>query len=103
MATINGAKALGLGKLLGSIEVGKGADLILIDLNKPHLTPCYNVVSDLVYAANGADVDTVIINGKVVMQGRKILTVYEQAIIKEAAAVGKKIYREYKQENPEGN
>ncbi|MCX5750752.1 MAG: amidohydrolase [Candidatus Saganbacteria bacterium] len=99
MATINGAKAYGMDGWLGSVEVGKVADLILLDLNKPHLTPSYNIVSDIVYSANGADVDTVIINGKVIMEERKILTVDEQEIIKKASAEGQRIYREYKLEN----
>ncbi len=54
-AAIGGAKLLGLEKLIGSIEVGKQADIILIDMNQPHLTPVYNYYSHLVYAARGAD------------------------------------------------
>ncbi|MEA2102198.1 MAG: amidohydrolase [Thermodesulfobacteriota bacterium] len=74
MATIEGAKCLGIDEKTGSIEKGKKADIIMIDLDKPHLTPMYNPYSHLVYAVNGSDVDTVIINGKVVMQGRELLT-----------------------------
>jgi 5-methylthioadenosine/S-adenosylhomocysteine deaminase len=74
-ATIGGAKLLGLEKLIGSIEVGKRADIILIDMNQPHLTPVYNYYSHLVYAARGADVKTSIINGKIVMKERKLLTI----------------------------
>ncbi len=74
-ATIGGAKLLGLEKLIGSIEVGKSADIILIDMNQPHLTPVYNYYSHLVYAARGADVKTSIINGKIVMKERKLLTI----------------------------
>ncbi len=55
MATIGGAKLLGLDDLIGSIEVGKQADIILVDMNQPHLTPLYNCYSQLVYAARGAD------------------------------------------------
>jgi len=73
MATINGAKALGLEKKIGSLEVGKKADLILVDFRKPHLTPVYNPVSHLVYACNGEDVDTVICDGKILMRGRKFV------------------------------
>lgn len=81
MATINGAKALGLNHLTGSLDVGKKADIILIGLDKPHLTPIYNEYSHLVYAAGGADVDTVIINGKVVMEDRRLLTLNESDIM----------------------
>ncbi len=75
MATIGGAKVLGLNKLIGSIEVGKQADIILIDMNQPHLTPLYNCYSQLVYAARGADVKTSIINGRVVMKDRQLRTI----------------------------
>ena len=75
MATMGGAKVLGLERLIGSIEVGKKADLIIVDLKKPHLTPVHNICSQLVYAASGSDVQTSIINGKVVMRDRRLLTV----------------------------
>lgn len=75
MATIAGAKALRWEGELGSIQQGKQADLALIDFRKPHLTPVYDEVSHLVYAAKNADVDTVIINGKLVMENREIKTV----------------------------
>jgi 5-methylthioadenosine/S-adenosylhomocysteine deaminase len=72
MATIGGAKLLGLDNRIGSIEVGKEADIILVDMNQPHLTPLYNCYSQLVYAARGADVKTSIINGKIVMKDRQL-------------------------------
>jgi 5-methylthioadenosine/S-adenosylhomocysteine deaminase len=75
MATIGGAKTLGLDKFIGSVETGKKADIILVDMNQPHLTPLYNCYSQLVYAARGADVKTSIINGKIVMKDRKLLTI----------------------------
>lgn len=74
MATMDGARALGLSDRIGSIEPGKKADLIVIDTNRPHLVPMYHPVSHLVYAAKGSDVTTVIINGRVVMEGGRILT-----------------------------
>jgi cytosine/adenosine deaminase-related metal-dependent hydrolase len=83
MATINGAKAIGLGDEIGSLEVGKKADLILIDMDKPHLTPAYDPVSTIVYAAHGSDVDTVVIDGKMVMQGRKVLTLDKDAVLED--------------------
>jgi cytosine/adenosine deaminase-related metal-dependent hydrolase len=84
MATINGAKAMGLEQQIGSIEVGKKADFILIDMDKPHLTPAPDPVSTIAYAAHGSDVDTVVIDGKIVMQGRKVVTLDEGAILGEA-------------------
>jgi len=75
MATIEGAKALSWDKDIGSIEVGKKADLTIIDFYKPHLRPVYKEESHLVYAVKSADVDTVIINGKIVMEDREVKTV----------------------------
>lgn len=75
MATIGGARVLGMDKLIGSIEEGKQADIIIVDLNQPHLTPLYNPYSQLVYAARGSDVKTSVINGKIVMENRKLLTI----------------------------
>ncbi|HDQ03598.1 MAG TPA: amidohydrolase [Deltaproteobacteria bacterium] len=75
MATIGGARLLNLDNMIGSIEEGKRADIIMIDVNQPHLTPLYNCHSQLVYAARGADVKTSIINGKIVMNNRKLLTI----------------------------
>jgi 5-methylthioadenosine/S-adenosylhomocysteine deaminase len=75
MATSGGAKLLKLDHLIGSIEVGKRADIILIDMNQPHLTPVYNYYSHLVYAARGTDVKTSIIDGKIIMKDRKLLTI----------------------------
>jgi 5-methylthioadenosine/S-adenosylhomocysteine deaminase len=73
MATIEGAKAVGLGDRIGSIEAGKKADIIVVDTRKPHLTPLYNGYSHLVYAANGADVSTVIIDGRIILKERRFL------------------------------
>ena len=81
MATIGGAKLLGLDNLIGSIEEGKRADIILVNMNQPHLTPLYNYYSQLVYAARGADVQTSIINGKIIMKDRKLLTINLQEVI----------------------
>jgi len=73
LATSGGAGILGLEKDIGSLVPGKEADIILVDIWQPHLQPFYNP-DLLVYAASGADVNTVIINGKIVMQDRKMLT-----------------------------
>ena len=74
MATIGGARVLGMADRIGSIAPGKWADIILLDLNKPHLTPLYSPFSQLVYAASGADVTTSIIGGRIVMRNRQLLT-----------------------------
>ncbi len=81
MATIQGARALGLQDITGSLEIGKKADVIVIDTHKPHLTPIYNAVSHLVYAASGNDVTHSVINGKLVMEDRKLLTLDLDEII----------------------
>jgi 5-methylthioadenosine/S-adenosylhomocysteine deaminase len=81
MATLGGARVLGMEKEIGSLEVGKKADVVILDLNKPHLQPVYNIVSHLVYSATGADVRDVIIDGKVIMENRKLLTLDEGEIL----------------------
>lgn len=74
MATTNGAYALGWGQELGTLEVGKKADLILIDMDKPHLYPKHNLISAVTYGMQASDVDTVIIDGKIVMEKREVKT-----------------------------
>jgi 5-methylthioadenosine/S-adenosylhomocysteine deaminase len=91
MATINGARVLGAENEIGSLEPGKKADIIVLDLNQPHLTPLYNIPSHLVYAARGADVIHSIINGKVIMQNREVTTLNERQILAEMASIGKSI------------
>lgn len=81
MATLNGARAMGLEEQIGSIEAGKRADFIIINMDAPHLTPAWDPVSTIVYAAQGTDVDTVVIDGRIVMQHRQVLTLDEQAIL----------------------
>jgi 5-methylthioadenosine/S-adenosylhomocysteine deaminase len=81
MATIEGAKTLSWEKEIGSIEIGKKADLAIINLRKPHLCPLYNEASHLVYAAKVSDVETVLINGKIVMENRKLKTLSVEKVI----------------------
>lgn len=83
IATINGAKALGLEKEIGSIEVGKKADLAILNLNTPSMTPRNNLLAGLCYSANGSEVETVIINGRITMENRKILTFDENEVYEE--------------------
>ncbi len=85
MATIDGAKVLGLEKEIGSLEAGKKADIITINLNKPHLTPVYNPYSHLVYCVDAGDVNDVIVNGQVIMKNRAVKTLDEEKILKQAS------------------
>ncbi len=80
MATLRGARALHLEKEIGSIEKGKRADLVIVDLDDLNQTPSYNIYSDLVYATKAADVRTVIIEGRIVMRDRRLLTLNEVTI-----------------------
>jgi 5-methylthioadenosine/S-adenosylhomocysteine deaminase len=80
-----------MGNITGSLEAGKKADIIIIGLNKPHLTPLYNEYSHLVYAACGADVDTVIINGKLVMEKRTLLTINETDVMQHVREIAANI------------
>jgi 5-methylthioadenosine/S-adenosylhomocysteine deaminase len=95
MATSDGAKVLQKPDI-GSLVKGKIADLILIDLRKPHLVPLYNIYSHLVYSAGGSEVDTVIINGKLIMEDRRILTIDEEEIMDKANHFAKGIKNEIK-------
>jgi 5-methylthioadenosine/S-adenosylhomocysteine deaminase len=91
MATMGGARVLGAEKEIGSLEPGKKADLIVLDMNQPHLTPLYNIPSHMVYAARGADVIHSVINGKVVMQNRELKTLDEKAILTDMIRMGEQI------------
>ncbi|MFY9752880.1 MAG: amidohydrolase [Candidatus Acidiferrales bacterium] len=84
MATITGARALHLDKQIGSLEIGKKADLIVVDTTAPHATPMYDVYSELVYALKASDVRTVIIAGRPVMEDRRMLTLDEPEILRKA-------------------
>jgi 5-methylthioadenosine/S-adenosylhomocysteine deaminase len=91
MATIQAARALGLDRFIGSLEVGKKADLIIIDTDKPHLTPMYSPVSHLVYAAMGSDVSTSIINGTVVMENGVLQTMDLKKVIDDVNIIAKEL------------
>lgn len=93
MATIRGARALHLDNITGSLEVGKRADIAIVDFDGLHQTPYFNVYSHLVYATKASDVRTVIINGRVVMLDRRLLTLNEYAIKKAANAYREKIIK----------
>ncbi|WP_339302730.1 amidohydrolase [Paenibacillus sp. FSL R5-0519] len=91
MATRGSASLLGLQDEVGVLEVGRKADLILIDLAKPHLQPVHEVESLLAYSVNGADVDTTIVNGQILMQGRKLFTIDEDELYREVKVRAKRI------------
>ncbi len=84
MATIDGARALGLENEIGSLEVGKRADVIVVDLNQLHSSPKQDVISSLVYSAQPSDVRVTIIDGRVVMRNRELMTMDESVVVKEA-------------------
>ncbi len=93
MATIRGARALHLEKEIGSIEKGKRADLVIVDLDDLNQTPYYNIYSDLVYATKAADVRTVIVEGRVIMRDRLLLTLNEGTIKADARRYRERIIR----------
>ncbi len=80
MATIRGARAIHQDKDIGSLEGGKRADLIIVGMDSAHQTPVYNIYSELVYATKASDVETVMINGRIVMQNRRVLTIDERSV-----------------------
>ena len=91
LATIRGAAALHLEKEIGSLETGKRADILIIERDSLNQIPLYNIYSDLVYATKGSDVESVIINGRIVMQDRRLLTLNEVAIKRDALVFREKI------------
>ena len=91
MATIGGARALGMDKQLGSLEPGKRADLIIVSMDSARQTPLYNPISHLVYTTRGSDVQATIVDGRVLMRDRKVLTLDETAVLKEARALAESV------------
>ena len=91
LATIGGAKAMRWDDEIGTLEVGKKADLILVDINKPHFAPWNNSVSDLVYSAQGSDVKTTIVNGKVLMKNYEVLTMDVEKIMAETSRIARNV------------
>ena len=91
MATLEGARALGLDKTIGSLEVGKRADLIIVSMASARQTPLYDPISHLVYVTRGDDVQTTIVNGRVLMRDRKVLTLDERAVLADAGRLAGKV------------
>jgi 5-methylthioadenosine/S-adenosylhomocysteine deaminase len=91
MATSHGAKIMGLENETGTIEKGKKADIIVVDLNSPHMVPLYNPLSAMVYSAEGSDVRDVIVNGKILMKGRKFQTLDQEKVMERVRAISIRI------------
>jgi cytosine/adenosine deaminase-related metal-dependent hydrolase len=92
MVTIEAARALGVEDETGSLEAGKKADIILIDMDKPHLTPITYIPHQLAFYVNGNDVDTTIIDGKILMENRKVKSVNPSDVMKLAREEAKKSF-----------
>ena len=91
MATIEGAKVLGLENEIGTLEPGKKADMIFIKTDKLHMCPANDVCANLVYSSNGADVESVMIDGKVIMQNRKMLNLDEKQVMRQVKKIAKRL------------
>jgi 5-methylthioadenosine/S-adenosylhomocysteine deaminase len=91
LATIGGARSMHMEKEIGSLEVGKRADFILLRANTPHAVPAYNVYSQVVYSMKASDVETVVIHGRTVMQNRRVLTLDEPLILTRAVEYAEKV------------
>ena len=91
MATIGGARALGLDRKIGSLEAGKRADLIVVAMNGARQTPMYNPVSHLVYVTKGDDVRSTVVNGQVLMRDRQMRTLDERVVLADARALAKQV------------
>jgi 5-methylthioadenosine/S-adenosylhomocysteine deaminase len=98
MATMGSARGLGLSDEIGSLEKGKKADVILIDLKKPHLTPNLDIITNLIHYANGNDVETVIIDGEIVMEERSIKTIDEEQALREAERSSIEVWEGFNEE-----
>lgn len=91
MATIEGARVLGMDREIGSLEVGKRADLLVVSMAAPRQTPLYDPISHLVYTTRGDDVRSAIVNGRVIMRDRRVETLDEAAVLGEARAWAGKV------------
>ena len=91
MATIEGARVLGLENEIGTLEVGKKADMIFIKNDKLHLCPENDVCANIVYSANGSDVESVMIDGKIIMQNRKMINLDEKQVMRQVKKIAKRL------------
>ena len=99
-ATQGGARAVQQEELVGALEVGKRADLIVIDTQRAHLVPAGRVLSAVVHSGHPGDIESVMIDGRFVMRDREVLTMDEEAIIREADAVGRRIWSQVLEDGP---
>jgi 5-methylthioadenosine/S-adenosylhomocysteine deaminase len=95
MATVGAADALGLGHMIGSLEKGKKADISIIDGRQPHMVPLYHPLSQLVYAAEGGDVRDVVVNGRIVVRNRILLTMDAEDLMNKVQRLADKIQKEH--------
>ena len=93
MVTLNGAKAMGMEKEIGSIEKGKKADIAILNMERPEWIPQLNVVHNLVYTASGESTDTVIVDGKIIMENRIVKNIDEKEILNRTQELGEDILR----------
>ncbi|HNS71719.1 MAG TPA: amidohydrolase family protein, partial [bacterium] len=93
MTTTNGAKAIGFEGITGTLKKGAKADFIIIDTNKPHICPVNDPVAALVYSVQGSDVETVIVNGKILMEKGKITTIDEELVMAKVREISKRLIK----------
>jgi 5-methylthioadenosine/S-adenosylhomocysteine deaminase len=91
MGTIDGARALGMDRTIGSLAPGKRADVIVVSMASARQTPMYDPISHLVYVTRGDDVKSTIVNGRVLMRDRNVLTLNEAAVLREARALAAQV------------
>jgi cytosine/adenosine deaminase-related metal-dependent hydrolase len=99
-ATQGGARAVRQGALVGSLEVGKKADLIVVDTRRAHLVPAGRIVSAWIHNGQPSDIESVMVDGQFIMRGRKVLTMDEDSIVAEADKVGRRIWTEVRAASP---
>ena len=99
-ATLGGARALNQGKTIGALEVGRKADLIVINTQRPHLVPAGRILSAFIHNGQPSDIESVMVDGAFVMRERKVLTMDEAALVAEADKVGRRIWGQVKAAGP---
>nr|MBA2305233.1 amidohydrolase family protein [Acidobacteriota bacterium] len=92
MATMEGARALGLAGEIGSLVVGKKADLVVLDFRRPHLTPCVNPLGNLIHTAQGRDVETVIVDGQILVESGSPRRASESDVREEATRAVRRLW-----------
>ena len=98
--TRNGATALGLGTDVGSLEVGKKADLIVLDARRPHLVPALRIVSGWIHNGQASDVESVMVDGRWLMRDHKVLTIDEADVVTRAEEIGRRVWRQLVERYP---